>query len=450
MKRITLTVAAVCLMSLSALAQSNKFFRIDYGIKSGESDAQMDDTQLRAWVNQDYMRIAYTQDESHIEIKDKKKIKSFILVPNSQEYLILQDGTKNDYSDVQIEYVNGQEKNIAGYTCKLAIINIGTDEESGEEVKLAVYYTEQIPNLSWAEFNFLETLPGAPLSITVSGDGYIAQKIDSEELAQELFEIPESYTEMEADSAVGYSDIQVADNRFIFTNETGDLYGLKDENEEIILQPKYTHIAPFDGEISIVNDVADKFGAINLAGKEIITLKHDFLNYSDASKTFIYGEQDKYGLLRADGSVLIKATYDMVDFPENGLIQFMKNDKSGFMNEKEQIIIPAVHEHIFMRNKDYFITFEGTTYSLLSIKDNKKIAGGYEYMALPDEGNAFLAMKNGKYGYIDEKGQTIIPFKFSTALAFENGVAIVSEDEAGENIYYIDTKGEEVAAIEAE
>jgi len=71
-------------------------------------------------------------------------------------------------------------------------------------------------------------------------------------------------------------------------------------------------------------------------------------------------------------------------------------------------------------------------------------------MALPDEGNIFLAMKNGKYGYIDEKGKTIIPFKFSTALAFDNGVAIVSEDEAGENIYYIDTKGQEVAAVEAE
>jgi len=114
------------------------------------------------------------------------------------------------------------------------------------------------------------------------------------------------------------------------------------------------------------------------------------------------------------------------------------------------VIIPAVHEHIFMRNKDYFITFEDTSYSLLSIKDNKKIAEGYEYMALPDEGNLFLAMKNGKYGYIDEKGKTIIPFKFSTALAFDNGVAIVSEDEAGENIYYIDTKGQEVAAVEAE
>lgn len=450
MKRITLTVAALCLMSLSALAQSNKFFRIEYGIKSGENNAHTDDTQLRAWVNKDYMRIAYPQDESHIEVKDKKKLKSFILVPNSQEYLMLQDGTKNDYSDIQIEYVKGQEKKIAGYTCKLAMLNIGTDEESGEEVKLTVYYTEQIPNLSWAEFNFLETLPGAPLSISVSGDGYIAKRIDSEELAQELFEIPENYTEMEVDSAVGFSDIQVAENRLIFTDESGDLYGLKDENEEILLQPTYAHIAPFDGEIAIVNNAEDKFGAINLAGKEIIALKHDFLNYSDDSKTFLYGEQDKYGLLLADGSVLIKATYEMVSFPENGLIQFMKNDKSGFMNEKEQVIVPAVHEHIFMRNKDYFITFEGTSYSLLSIKDNKKIADGYEYMALPDEGNTFLAMKNGKYGYIDEKGKIIIPFKFSTALAFENGVAIVSEDEAGENIYYIDSKGQEVAAIEAE
>ncbi|MNR58491.1 hypothetical protein D3C85_1795060 [compost metagenome] len=71
-------------------------------------------------------------------------------------------------------------------------------------------------------------------------------------------------------------------------------------------------------------------------------------------------------------------------------------------------------------------------------------------MALPDEGTTFLAMKNGKYGFIDDKGKTTIPFKFTTAIAFSDGVAIVSEDEAGEDFNYINTKGEKIAAVEAE
>lgn len=451
MKRLTLTALTVCLMSLSALAQSKKFFRIEYGIKTEtDNNQQMDETQVKAWVNKDFMRISYTQDESHIEVTDKKKLKSFILIPHSHEYLLLHDGTKNDYSEIKINYVPGKEMKIAGYPCKLAVVNLGVDPDSNEEIKLDVYYTEQIPNLSWSEFNFLEVLPGAPLSITVAGNGYIAQRIASEELADDLFEIPENYTELEVDSAADYGDIEVADNRFIFTNETGDLYGLKDENGTILFEPKYASIAPFFGEIAIVNSAEEKYGAINMAGKEIIALKHDFLSYSEDSKTFLYGEKDQYGLLHADGGIFIKAKYDMVHNPENGLIQFMKNDKSGFMNEKEQVIIPAVHEYIFMKNKDYFITVEGLTYALYAMQGNKKLADGFDYLALPDKGNIFLAMKKDKYGFINELGKTIIPFKYTTAIAFENGVAIVSEDEAGEEIFYINTKGEKIAATEVE
>lgn len=451
MKRITLTLAAVCLTSLVALAQSKKLFRIDYGINTEVSSAnEINDTQLRAWVNKDFMRISYTQDESQIEITDKKRYKSFLLIPQSQEYLMLNDGDKNDYSEIKIEYIKGKDKKIAGYNCKLAILNLGTNEDTGEEIKLDVYYTEQIPNLSWSEFNFLEVLPGAPLSITASGIGYVATKIESEELAQKLFEIPENYTEMEVDSAAESDDNQIAEDRFTFTDETGELYGIKDQNGTVIVQPKYAFISLYTGEISIVNNAIDKYGAINLTGKEVISLKYDFLTYSENDKKYLYGENDKFGLLDVNGKVFIKANYDMINFPEYGLIQFTKNNKSGLINEKEQVIVPAVHESIFGRNRDFFIATQGEYYELYTIKDNKKIAGGYDYLALPDEGTNILAMKNGKYGFIDDKGKTIIPFKFTTAIAFSDGVAIVADDEAGEDYYYINTKGEKVAAVDAE
>ncbi|MEN5087945.1 WG repeat-containing protein [Sphingobacterium faecium] len=451
MKRLTLAWMIACLTSWSALAQSKKVLRIDYGINTEISgDDGISDTQLRAWVNQDFMRISYTHDESHIEITDKKNYRSFILIPQNEEYLILNDGDKNDYTQIEIEYIKGQDKKIAGYTCQLAVLNLGTDEDTNEEIKLEVYYTEQIPNLFWSEFNFLHVLPGAPLSITVSGSGYVATKIEHEELPQELFEIPDHYTQMEVDSAEGFGDTQIADDRFAFTDETGERYGVRDQNGTIIVQPKYAFVAPYVGDISVVNNSSDKFGAINLRGQEVIPLQYDFLTYSEKDRKFLYGQQDKYGLLDENGKVLIKANYDMINFPEHGLMQFTKNNKSGYINEKEQVVVPAVHEYIMGRNQHYFISTQGQYYALYSIKDNKKIANGYDYMALPDEGTTFLAMKNGKYGFIDDKGKTTIPFKFTTAIAFSDGVAIVSEDEAGEDFYYINTKGEKIPALEAE
>jgi hypothetical protein len=40
------------------------------------------------------------------------------------------------------------------------------------------------------------------------------------------------------------------------------------------------------------------------------------------------------------------------------------------------------------------------------------------------------AQKDGKYGYIDKDGNTIIPFVFSSAGDFKNGAAKIS-DESG-------------------
>ncbi|HCU46283.1 MAG TPA: hypothetical protein DF610_16850, partial [Sphingobacterium sp.] len=109
MKRLTLAWMIACLTSWSALAQSKKVLRIDYGINTEISgDDGISDTQLRAWVNQDFMRISYTHDESHIEITDKKNYRSFILIPQNEEYLILNDGDKNDYTQIEIEYIKGQ------------------------------------------------------------------------------------------------------------------------------------------------------------------------------------------------------------------------------------------------------------------------------------------------------------------------------------------------------
>ncbi|AIM37071.1 hypothetical protein KO02_10460 [Sphingobacterium sp. ML3W] len=444
MKKLTLTIAAVCLTSLTVLAQSTKFFRIDYSVHAEE----LLDDHVRAWVNKDFTRISYTHDESHVEITNKKSNRTFLLIPQSQEYLILNDGVKNDYSQIPIQYIKGKEKNIAGYNCKLALITFEPNEDTDTRIELEVWYTEQIPFVSWSEYNFLEMLPGAPLSIMVAGNGFMASQVKTEELATSLFEIPEDYSPMEVDSAVGYTENQVAEDRYFFVDEHG-AYGLRNENNEIIIQPKYANIGYFQDGVAIVYDSADKQGAINLQGQEIIPVQYDYLTYSEDDAKFLCGNDDRYGLLDADGNVFIPAKYEMISFPKEGLLQFTINNKMGLMNEKEQIIIPAKYEMIFMHNKDYFVTMEDLTYALHSIKDNKKIASGYDYLGLPDQGNIFLAQKNGKFGYIDNTGKTVIPFKFATAIPFEDNMAMVSEDEDSYEYYFIDTKGQKIVAVEA-
>jgi len=99
------------------------------------------------------------------------------------------------------------------------------------------------------------------------------------------------------------------------------------------------------------------------------------------------------------GENIKPANYNLSD---TTLFAFLENKLWGFKNE-QNIIIPAQ----------------------------------FDYADEFSEGFAKVK-KNGKWGYINEKGKTVIPFQFAGASNFENGKAVVYKNG---NLFYIDTKG---------
>ena len=55
-------------------------------------------------------------------------------------------------------------------------------------------------------------------------------------------------------------------------------------------------------------------------------------------------------------------------------------------------------------------------------------------------------MKDGKYGYTDIRGNTIVPFRYAAAYSFNQGRAIVMDEEEG--MLMIDSKGNELFAAQ--
>lgn len=83
------------------------------------------------------------------------------------------------------------------------------------------------------------------------------------------------------------------------------------------------------------------------------------------------------------------------------------------------------------------IDTKGTTVATLD--KNLNIAGGFS-----DDGLALLVNKDRLYGYVDEKGQTIIAPKYQAAKPFSDGAAVVLVKNEGGKSYFdvIDTRGE--------
>jgi GLPGLI family protein len=97
-----------------------------------------------------------------------------------------------------------ETKVIAGYTCKKVIMY---DENTDANVVL--YVTNEIPNLQKNQFKGVE---GMPLEYTISVQGlkmtFSATKVEKKEVKDSIFEIPEGYTKMNADSMNGMFEVE--------------------------------------------------------------------------------------------------------------------------------------------------------------------------------------------------------------------------------------------------
>lgn len=85
-------------------------------------------------------------------------------------------------------------------------------------------------------------------------------------------------------------------------------------------------------------------------------------------------------------------------------------------------------------HKDIYVQFiaNGKYGICINTMDDILIPAQYDYIS-PDvyDVNLFLARKNGKYGYVDFESSTVIPFQYTVATEFKEGLAAVMRDNGG-------------------
>lgn len=442
MKKIAFLITTLLLSSYCAWAQLNEVFRIDYQVVNHE-DTESTNILMPVWVNQDYFRVDNSKFTGLIYITHRAENVSFALLPDTEEYVLYpEDEEPLTKEDLPIKLIPGKEKTIAGYTCKLAELRIDYGIEGAEETVINMWYTEAIPTFYWADFQFFKLLDGAVLALEFDGLHLEAKNISQETVDNKYFEAPESYTEITGDNYEDETSYKLSEDRFMYTDDEATYYGLADAEGNKITELLYTHIYTFSQDgIAVVTDKAYISGAIDKNGKILIPFQYDYLAYDEASQQFLFSKNDKFGILDKNGKVFIPAKYDLLSFFNHGLAIFTVGDKTGLLDKNQKIVVPAVHEIFSAHNKTNYVVIKGEEYILYNIAQNKPIAGGFGYLSLHDDTNLILAEKDGKYGFIDEQGKTVIPFKFDYASSFMDGVSTILENE---ETYFINTKGERV------
>lgn len=455
MKKTFLSFAVLMAASTVSLAQINKAFKIDYAIvvtnaNSGtEQEAPV--SLYEAYVSNDRIKVVSSADgQESIFLAKKNEDKSTILYPSLSKYTVHED----EVTSFSIKLVPGQTKNIAGYPCKLAQIELPNMEDIEGNSTLSIWYSEKLPVIYWEGFDIFKKIPGGVLQVTTPlGVDIVAQSVANSQLNDSDFIVPEDYDQV--DSIYGdeqeEENNQMAENLYLFEDSTSGLMGLQDDAQQIVVPAQYHYITPFVGEVSVVQFKNEKYGAINLTGKTVIPFQYDYLSYDDHSEQFLFGTNEKYGILDKTGKVLIPANYDMISFINGGYAVFQQNEKYGILNQVGKIVVPASYSFISENNGTHFISVENDKYSLVDIKTNKVLTPAYDFISITEEPNLFLSSKDGKYGYLNGQGKIAIPFIYSGATSFSDGLASVTK-EGSDDVILINTKGEQVeldAAAEA-
>ena len=181
--------------------------------------------------------------------------------------------------------------------------------------------------------------------------------------------------------------------------KTESRYGLIDKNKKIVLPLIYKSIYQSGiPDIYSVKDTLEKAALYQAPEQRFITQPeyYEIERFSDGLAV-VKKRKDAYGFnwgaIDSKGNVVIPVEYDYLGALLEGLMNFRKDGKLGYMDRSGTVIIPPT-----------YFNFAGFSDGLAA--------------ASPAEG--------GKYGYIDKQNNMVIPVKYEDANPFYKGYAVVA------------------------
>ena len=221
-------------------------------------------------------------------------------------------------------------------------------------------------------------------------------------------------------------------------------YGLVSTTKKQVLENKYDEIEQVSLDNYYIIKEAEVEKLINASGETILDGGFDEIT-SSTSKGVIYKKGNLYGEMSTSKETIIEPKYQYLEEVTDGIYIAKQNDKYGIITEQGDVKLPFEYTGIKYNEKANIFTAEDTEYNtsiidknfaikitgvLLEINTEKsyikmRINDEYKYYnfnceekqgkeVLP-ENTLFLSKKDGKYGYIDAKGNVVVDYIYDDA-----------------------------------
>ena len=186
----------------------------------------------------------------------------------------------------------------------------------------------------------------------------------------------------------------------VFESKNHNYYGLKNANDEIILDADYRKLIRLGDNAWIIQKKNYKFGLIDCEGKILVEPK-----YSHAERLFDkwvkLGNEKDYGIYDQFGEIIIPPEFNAIEPLFGGRFLTYKNYKYGIYSDKGEEILPNEYDFIYMPNfKTIRIKYKNNWYEAEKISDKDTLFADEDTIKKFEDDTYRITklMKNTGYG----------------------------------------------------
>ena len=247
--------------------------------------------------------------------------------------------------------------------------------------------------------------------------------------------------------SANYADVYSFSCGWALVEEDGDYQFIDKEGKSVIPDP-FPHDAYFYfNRIRFTED--GMFGMYDENWKAVIPAEYKYLGFGTKDGLICFSEDGKeFGYMDKDGKVVIPEQFFGAEDFADGIAVVMNEDYHyGVIDKKGNFLIDYQKKSLGNRGEGRVCFYNSNTYKwgLMDKNGNEIVSAKYDELG-PFTCGMARVKRNGKYGYINTKGEEVIPCRYHNGYMFYSDVADVqkSEDSHWE---IIDKNGESLITL---
>lgn len=206
-----------------------------------------------------------------------------------------------------------------------------------------------------------------------------------------------------------YDAIQNVYGNQMYVVKEGNIWKVVNTKGETFIENRFEEVKEINGE-DIVIKVDGKYGLINTKAEEKLPAIYDNLTYA-FSDYYIAKKENKYGIVTSSNEEALSFQYNYINYLSN--IGFMQAEteklESELLDRDLKVKVTGMITEI-NQDKNYIRIRENGEYKYYNFKLEQK-----ENTEILKTNTIFLSKKDGKYGYVNDKGIVIVDYLYEDA-----------------------------------